>query len=67
EARTEWLQTDCKMYDERIKRMNSNHSFSPWEIDQLMADLSCWLTSAALADLWTFQTYTKDWNMGNIY
>lgn len=36
-----WLQGDRKTYDEHIKGVNLSHSSSPWESDQLLADLGC--------------------------
>ena len=60
----------CKMYEEHLKKMNSNSPSITYDISQLsdfiddLADLSCIVYRA---DTQTYQPYDKDWIKEKIY
>ena len=60
----------CKMYEEHLKKMNSNSPSITYDISQLsdfiddLADLSCIVYRA---DTQTYQPYNKHWIKEKIY
>ena len=70
ESVNEYMVGVCKMYEEHLKKMNSNSPSRTYDISQLsdfiddLADLSCIVYRA---DTQTYQPYNKDWIKEKIY